>query len=218
MLILLFFTFYLSACTTLSEERHFKTEEYFSDPQFYTTMEDMGQVCPNQRLCAQLHEALSGIDGNSDSTPTDWYTSLTESQNTDSDFIDDLKCCSPCSCDSDCMLWKKCCPDAEEKYLLIDNMTEIQRSVSCILPYTLPHHDVLDDLTETILPSIRYNVLNSCPPNTDPDLASRCEDDMPLDLTFDSVVFRSGKEPYMVYRNKYCAQCNDVLVNTTRSV
>lgn len=220
MFVVLYYYFCLTKCAAfvqnvqLAEEERYVNNEYFGDPLFYKTMEDMRQVCPNQRLCAQLYEPLSGLNGTSESSPTAWYNSLLDSQ--DEDYhLDNDSCCSPCSCSKDCTLWKKCCPDAKVKYRLINNNSEVQDSVSCMWPYVTRQQDKLVDLIGNSLPSIRYNVLSSCPRDTDPELADRCVND--VDTTFDSITFRSGEEPYMVYRNKYCAECNEA-VNTTRLV
>lgn len=140
---------------------------------------------------------------------------LCEFQLVDHYFAAGMSCCEPCTCDfPKCLQLGTCCLDILLRNTNIAKETDVRISDGSVnipkpecLPLHLSHNKIVGP-TELLQGAFMYN---TCPPETNQQLLHNCTRQYTNDLRHyrDTV-------PYMnkingdVYRNIYCAYCNNV--------
>ncbi|XP_048244115.1 uncharacterized protein LOC125371690 [Haliotis rufescens] len=102
--------------------------------------------------------------------------------------------CETCRCDGDCVLYDDCCPD----FVILGNQTTVAAPYSC--ENTSP--DFLEQTSDW------YYMIRSCADTPTPGLVQECLDQHSKDWEHQVPVedARTGD----LYRNKFCALCNNV--------
>lgn len=107
-------------------------------------------------------------------------------------------CCLNCPCSDDCVAMGNCCHDNK----ILHNIGE----PSCIFPY-IGYKAFLPFLAQNSI-IFSYLLVNTCSTDAFGQSVDLCMESTGLDLINETPVYSSKSK--FSYRNKYCAQCNNI--------
>ena len=112
------------------------------------------------------------------------------------EYLDDKQgpCCTPCSCDDECVEFENCCPDKD--------ITHIQKS-----PINCKDNEVKRSESSRSQSQFQFRVIDKCPiGERNATLNKKCSGENRTELY--DYIWVSNNESGRIFQNHYCARCH----------
>ena len=117
------------------------------------------------------------------------------------EYLDDKQgpCCTPCSCDDDCVEFDNCCPDKDITHIRVHTSPLICKSIEV----------KKNAIVEGPGPSLQFRVVDKCATGEKNEtLIKKCSDENRTELY--DYIWVSDTESGRVFQNHYCARCHGI--------
>lgn len=176
-----------------------------------TTATDKNDILPALEQAFALCPFKTMCQGPQDSNILwkDDYPEKREMQEKNFSALLTTSCCKPCSCKTDCSNKLNCCPDVEQEFIFTNGSSfEESSEVIVTCGYLIP--SILFAPKGIKFPKLFLKEVSSCRPTENVTATAEMDKCLHPPATFDGHVRVYSLSTDLMYRNKFCAQCNNV--------